>query len=245
LGPAGVFVARSNINGWERELRRLLDPGEWEAASKRALTRAGELDPSGELQTWTRAVESLWSSPGGQAVRTGRPRCPGCCPGGRTPAGRWWLLSSPVAGRGAKPPRSPPAWPTPRGMCWWSRTLTCGVTASVRRWTQCSGGRGGLYRTGWYTGCPRRLRVVRWRGSGRAGAASSGVVAGLAPAPGRGLVEAPYVGSAGGGIPVLPRSTDGQVPLDRRFRGWGEEDGSGAHALTVLAGDPWRGTTPL
>ena len=59
LGPAGVFVARSNINGWERELRRLLDPGEWEAASKRALTRAGELDPSGELQTWTRAVESL------------------------------------------------------------------------------------------------------------------------------------------------------------------------------------------
>lgn len=76
-------------------------------------------------------------------------------------------------------------------------------------------------------------------------AATSGVLAGLAPSPGMRLVQAPYVGYAGGGITVLPRSTYDQVPLDPRFRGWGQEDESWAHALTVLAGDPWRGTTPL
>src|SRR5690606_37809457 len=74
-------------------------------------------------------------------------------------------------------------------------------------------------------------------------AATSGVLAGLAPSPGMRLVQAPYVGYAGGGITVLPRSTYDQVPLDPRFRGWGQEDESWAHALTVLAGDPCCFTT--
>ena len=54
-----------------------------------------------------------------------------------------------------------------------------------------------------------------------------------------------YQGVAGGGIVVLPRTTIDQVPLDPRFRGWGQEDMSWAHALTMLTGHPWRGMEPL
>lgn len=54
-----------------------------------------------------------------------------------------------------------------------------------------------------------------------------------------------YVGYAAGGVTVLPRATYTQVPLDRRFVGWGQEDESWAHALTTLAGSCWRGQADL
>jgi hypothetical protein len=60
-----------------------------------------------------------------------------------------------------------------------------------------------------------------------------------------GRTQAPYIGFAGGGIVVLPRSTYLDVPLDPRFEGWGQEDEAWALALTSLHGAPWRGTTPL
>lgn len=58
-------------------------------------------------------------------------------------------------------------------------------------------------------------------------------------------VQRPYRGFEGGGITVMPRRLYEQVPLDRRFAGWGQEDEAHALALTTLAGAPWRGTAPL
>jgi hypothetical protein len=55
-------------------------------------------------------------------------------------------------------------------------------------------------------------------------------------------VHAPVVG---GGLVVLPRALYETVPLDPRFKGWGQEDDSWGHALTVVAGHPWRGAAPL
>lgn len=57
--------------------------------------------------------------------------------------------------------------------------------------------------------------------------------------------ERPYLGVAGGGIVVLPRSLLLQVPLDPRFVGWGGEDESLGIALRTLLGPPWRGKAPL
>ncbi|WP_079251621.1 hypothetical protein [Streptomyces sp. MP131-18] len=68
----------------------------------------------------------------------------------------------------------------------------------------------------------------------------------LAGAPlGGGLVQPAYRGFEGGGITVLPRQVYEQVPLDPRYRGWGQEDESHALALRTLAGPPWRGDAPL
>lgn len=55
----------------------------------------------------------------------------------------------------------------------------------------------------------------------------------------------PYTGMPGGGIVVARRDTLLSVPLDPRFRGWGQEDESWALALTTLAGVPWRGNADL
>lgn len=61
-----------------------------------------------------------------------------------------------------------------------------------------------------------------------------------------GRLEQPaYRGFEGGGIVVLPTETYERVPLDARFRGWGQEDEAWALALRTLAGAPWRGTAPL
>jgi hypothetical protein len=54
------------------------------------------------------------------------------------------------------------------------------------------------------------------------------------------LEEPAYHGRWGGGIVVLPRSTWSGVPLDPRFKGWGQEDEAWALALTSLAGEPVR-----
>ncbi|MFC7330830.1 glycosyltransferase family 4 protein [Marinactinospora rubrisoli] len=59
LGEAGTWVRRTDLSGWEREIRRLLEPGEWRLASKKAKARSAELDPGEELAEWVRMVESL------------------------------------------------------------------------------------------------------------------------------------------------------------------------------------------
>jgi glycosyltransferase involved in cell wall biosynthesis len=43
LGDAGVFVDRSDADGWVEQIERLHDPTEWATASAKALTRAAEL----------------------------------------------------------------------------------------------------------------------------------------------------------------------------------------------------------
>ncbi|MGA5035095.1 glycosyltransferase family 4 protein [Streptomyces cellulosae] len=59
LGEAGVFVDRSDVDGYEAVLRKLLQPAEYRLASKRAKARSAELDPSAELAAWCDAVEAL------------------------------------------------------------------------------------------------------------------------------------------------------------------------------------------
>jgi hypothetical protein len=59
------------------------------------------------------------------------------------------------------------------------------------------------------------------------------------------LTEAPYLGFAGGGVVVLSGQAARQVPLDPRFRGWGQEDTSWALALATMLGAPYRGLHDL
>lgn len=59
LGEAGIFVDRSDLEGWEAVLRKLLAPAEYRLASKRAKARSAELDPTVELAAWCGAVEAL------------------------------------------------------------------------------------------------------------------------------------------------------------------------------------------
>lgn len=60
LGEAGVFADRSDVDGYEAVLRRLLDdPAEYRLAQKRARSRSKELDPTRELAAWCDAVEAL------------------------------------------------------------------------------------------------------------------------------------------------------------------------------------------
>jgi hypothetical protein len=75
-------------------------------------------------------------------------------------------------------------------------------------------------------------------------AATSGLCSGAEPWELE-TTQAPYQGVAGGGLVVLERETVVEVPLDRRFVGWGQEDQSWAIALACLFGEPWRGTAPL
>lgn len=59
LGFAGTFVDRDDLDGWERQIRRLLLADEWAAASQRAARRAAELNPDADLSRWTRSVEAV------------------------------------------------------------------------------------------------------------------------------------------------------------------------------------------
>jgi hypothetical protein len=59
LGEAGIFVDRSDIDGYEAVLRKLLTPAEYRLASKRAKARSAELDPAAELVAWCETVEGL------------------------------------------------------------------------------------------------------------------------------------------------------------------------------------------
>ncbi|MFC8065531.1 glycosyltransferase family 4 protein [Streptomyces sp. NPDC057293] len=59
LGEAGIFVDRSDVDGYEAVLRKLMQPAEFRLASKRAKARSAELDPAADLAAWCGAVESL------------------------------------------------------------------------------------------------------------------------------------------------------------------------------------------
>jgi hypothetical protein len=59
LGDAGIFVDRADVPGYEAVLRKLMQPGEYRLASKRAKARSAELDPAADLAAWCSAVESL------------------------------------------------------------------------------------------------------------------------------------------------------------------------------------------
>jgi hypothetical protein len=59
------------------------------------------------------------------------------------------------------------------------------------------------------------------------------------------LDEPPYEGVPAGGMFVMRRELYEAAPLDRRFRGWGQEDQSADMAWTTLYGLPWRGVDPL
>jgi hypothetical protein len=55
----------------------------------------------------------------------------------------------------------------------------------------------------------------------------------------------PYNGMLGGGIVAVQRQALLEVPLDRRFVGWGREDCAWRDAMLTLAGKAWRGDAPL
>jgi glycosyltransferase involved in cell wall biosynthesis len=58
-GPFGLFVDRDDTDRYESEIRRLLKPKEWEAASVLALKRSAELDPKPEMVRWVSELERL------------------------------------------------------------------------------------------------------------------------------------------------------------------------------------------
>lgn len=58
-GPFGLFVDRDDVDKYESEIRRLLEPKEWEAASVLALKRSAELDPEPDMVTWVSELEGL------------------------------------------------------------------------------------------------------------------------------------------------------------------------------------------
>jgi glycosyltransferase involved in cell wall biosynthesis len=59
LGNAGTFVDRDDLDGWELQIRRLLQPRGWAAASRKAELRAAELNPDEDLRRWVAAVEAV------------------------------------------------------------------------------------------------------------------------------------------------------------------------------------------
>lgn len=59
------------------------------------------------------------------------------------------------------------------------------------------------------------------------------------------LDRRPYRGEDGGGIIVTTRARLLEAPLDRRFRGWGQEDSALGAAFEVLYGRPWVGRATL
>jgi len=59
LGEAGIFVDRDDLDGWEREIRRLLTPRAYGTASKKAKARSAELDPAPDLERWVAAAEMV------------------------------------------------------------------------------------------------------------------------------------------------------------------------------------------
>jgi hypothetical protein len=61
----------------------------------------------------------------------------------------------------------------------------------------------------------------------------------------RELVAEHHPGMMGGGIVVTTREVAENVPLDPRFKGWGQEDNSWAMALRCLAGPPRKGSADL
>lgn len=59
LAEAGIFAERTDVDGWQSAVERLLDPAAWAEASERSLTRSKALDPATDLAAWCEAVEAL------------------------------------------------------------------------------------------------------------------------------------------------------------------------------------------
>lgn len=59
LGPEGIFVERDDFTGWEENIRYLLDGRRRRIASRKALARSAELDPTKDLARWVDAMEVL------------------------------------------------------------------------------------------------------------------------------------------------------------------------------------------
>ncbi|MEU0937578.1 glycosyltransferase family 4 protein [Embleya sp. NPDC005971] len=59
LGSAGIFADPADIDAWETALRGLDDPAAWRTASRRALARSAELDPTEDLAAFVTAVEAM------------------------------------------------------------------------------------------------------------------------------------------------------------------------------------------
>jgi glycosyltransferase involved in cell wall biosynthesis len=62
LGDAGLFVDRTDTDGWVRELQRLDDPKEYLRASRASRARARQLDPGAELASFAELVEAFVGS---------------------------------------------------------------------------------------------------------------------------------------------------------------------------------------
>lgn len=58
-GPFGLFVGRTDLDGWESALEGLSDPKKWQAARVLAKKRSQELDPAPELDRWVEEIERL------------------------------------------------------------------------------------------------------------------------------------------------------------------------------------------
>lgn len=62
LGGAGTLLDRTDVDAWEKAIRRLLaEPGAWDRASAAAAKRSKELDPAAELEAWCDAIEEVAS----------------------------------------------------------------------------------------------------------------------------------------------------------------------------------------
>ncbi len=68
LGGAGFLVDRDDTAAWAEQIKKLQNGNTWKAASKRALARAAELDPTDDLERFVAAVEARTSQ------RTSHPR---------------------------------------------------------------------------------------------------------------------------------------------------------------------------
>lgn len=59
------------------------------------------------------------------------------------------------------------------------------------------------------------------------------------------LTQKPTIGVPGGGMVIISRENYEQVPLDKRFVGWGGEDESWGFALHTILGPPWTAMADL
>lgn len=59
LGGAGIFADREDVDAWEENLRRLLSPRGWSAASKRVKAHAQQIDTAGDLSTFCDRIEEV------------------------------------------------------------------------------------------------------------------------------------------------------------------------------------------
>ena len=59
LGPAGTFVDRDDLAGWQSAVRRLLDGRRWGAASRRSIAHARSLHLDDDVTAFCDAVENL------------------------------------------------------------------------------------------------------------------------------------------------------------------------------------------